>query len=157
MMEIFHNKLDILYENTLLINEKNKIIRNVKPGKFRRGNFYSGWFPAHPSTFVSRKVYEKIGSFNIDFKIAADFEFLLRAFELNEFYIQYMNEPLVKMMNGGTSTGSLKNIFKGIIKCKKTFDLNNSPKSPFYSILRLNRLMWQYISTTLCKKSRDVQ
>lgn len=158
IIDKFNEKnLDILYGNTLLLNEKNKIIRNIRPGRFRKGSFSSGWFPAHPSTFVSKEVYKKIGSFKIDLKIAADFDFLLRSFELNEFNILYINEPLVKMMTGGTSTGTIKNIFKGINECKKAFDLNNTPKSPFYSLLRIYKIIRQYISTALNKKSRNVQ
>ncbi|QEE16037.1 glycosyltransferase family 2 protein [Promethearchaeum syntrophicum] len=144
--------IDILYGNTLLINSKKKVIRNIKSGNFKKGKFYWGWFPPHPSTFIKKSVYDKIGGYKVDLKISADFEFFLRAFELNDFKLRDKNTPYVKMMTGGTSTGTLKNILAGIKECKKAFIINNTKKSTFYSMFRLLRIINQYISTALFKK-----
>lgn len=148
------NNADIVYGSTFLINSKKKIIRDINPGKFRRGCFYWGWFPSHPSTFVKRSVYKKIGNFNSNLRIAADFDFLLRAIELNNFKIYFLNQPLVMMRQGGKSTNNLKNIKKGIYECKLAFKIHNLPLNPFYSIFRISRILYQYFKTLLLKRYR---
>lgn len=35
----------------------------------------------HPSCFVRKSVYEQIGEFNLDYRIAADYDFILRAYQ----------------------------------------------------------------------------
>lgn len=150
-----HNA-DIVYGNTLLLNSNNRVIRNIIPGNFKKGSFYWGWFPFHPSTFVRRSVYEKIGKFNKSLPIAADFEFLLRAFELYDFKIQFLNQPLAIMRQGGESTGTLKNIIKGMNECKKAFNINNIPLNPLYSIFRISRILHQYLKTLLFKNYRII-
>ena len=37
--------------------------------------------PAHPTLFLRREVYDRHGFFNTDYKISADYEFMLRIFE----------------------------------------------------------------------------
>lgn len=36
---------------------------------------------SHPAVFVKRKVYEEIGLFSLDYRVAADYDFLLKAFK----------------------------------------------------------------------------
>jgi glycosyltransferase involved in cell wall biosynthesis len=56
----------------------------------------------HPATFVPKSIYDKIGLFNIDYKIAADEEFILRAYKKNVSFL-LINKPLVTMLDGGIS------------------------------------------------------
>jgi len=46
----------------------NKIVRTWRSGSFNRRNFYYGWMPPHPTFFVRREVYEKVGLFNSSFR-----------------------------------------------------------------------------------------
>lgn len=56
----------------------------------------------HTSAFIPREVYNKLGSYNLKYKVAADVEFLLRFFiEENKYYI--ISEDLVYMSVGGMS------------------------------------------------------
>ena len=60
--------------------------------------------PAHPALFLSRTLFQRYGSFKIDYAIAADFEFVARIFAHPTFRYAYLPEVLVKMRTGGTST-----------------------------------------------------
>ncbi len=65
---------------------------------------------AHPSCFVSTRTYRELGAFNSSFKIAADYEFMLRAFSAGVVF-HNTGENLAKYRPGGASA---KNRFKSI-------------------------------------------
>ncbi len=72
-----------------------------------------GYQPAHPSFYCKRECYEKYGSFDISYRIAADFENLLRLIFVHKIRIKYVPKDFVTMRIGGASTngfGSYKNI-----------------------------------------------
>ena len=78
--------------------------------------------PSHPTFYIKSNILTGIDLYNITFKIAADFEFLLRLFIKYKIRYKYVNEIWVVMLEGGISTKSFRsklNISKEIIKsCK---------------------------------------
>ena len=84
-----------------------KVVRSWKAGKFKPSYFYFGWMPPHPTFFVRKEVYEKVGLFNTSLKSAADYELMLRILFKNQFQAAYLPEILVKMRTGGVSNSSL--------------------------------------------------
>lgn len=76
---------------------------NFVPWKMR-----FGFMPAHPATFIRRSAYEKIGQYKNNYKIAADFEFFVRAFLVRKCKYTKINKTLVRMREGGVSTSGLK-------------------------------------------------
>ena len=56
----------------------NKITRYWRAGEYKENKLNNGWIIPHPALFLRRSVYEKAGLFNTDFKIAGDYEFMLR-------------------------------------------------------------------------------
>jgi glycosyltransferase len=59
----------------------NRVIRNWKSSPYRHGKFKQGWMPPHPTFFVRKEIYEKYGYFNTHFRIAGDYELMLRFLE----------------------------------------------------------------------------
>ena len=88
----------------------NRVIRNWKSSPYRHGKFRQGWMPPHPTFFVRKEIYEKYGYFNTDFRIAGDYELMLRFLERYRISAAYIPEVLVKMRWGGISNGGVKNI-----------------------------------------------
>lgn len=72
-----------------------------------RKSYKLGWYPPHPTLYLKREVYEKYGKYNIKYKIAADYDFMLRIMKKN-IKMSYIRSVLVYMRAGGTSTYSLK-------------------------------------------------
>lgn len=70
-----------------------------EPGAFSRG-----WAPAHPTTYARRSVYDRVGPFDDSFKIAGDYDWLMRALELERMSFAVLSETLVDMAIGGVST-----------------------------------------------------
>jgi glycosyltransferase involved in cell wall biosynthesis len=71
-----------------------------------------GWMAPHPALFLKRSVYEEIGNFDLNYKISADYDFILRVFLKKKYKIGYLPRTIVKMRVGGESNRSLKNIIR---------------------------------------------
>ena len=56
-------------------------------------------------------MYEKYGTFNTNFRIAADYELMLRFLEKHRISTHYIPEVLIKMRLGGASNRSFKNMW----------------------------------------------
>jgi glycosyltransferase len=103
---------DSCYGNLLYVNrnDPNKTIRYWKSSDFSPGLLRKGWMPPHPTFFVRREVYEKFGIFDSSFKIAADYELILRLLGKYKITSCYIPEVLIKMRMGGASNRSISNI-----------------------------------------------
>ncbi len=121
-----HNKVDCLWGDLVYVGKENteKIIRYWKSGKYKKNLFKRGWMPAHPTFFVKRRVYEKHGYFNTDFRIAADYEIMLRFLHKFNISSYYIPEVLVKMRVGGLSNRSLKNVVRKSIEDYNAWKIN---------------------------------
>jgi glycosyltransferase involved in cell wall biosynthesis len=125
---------NINYVSTLI---PDRIIRKWNSGKYYKGSFRKGWHPAHPAFFVKKEVYDKFGVFNLSFKLAADFELMLRFLEKEGVSNYFIQKPIIHMRLGGATSGSLRNILKQNIECYRAFKVNNLPVSFLYPIFRL--------------------
>jgi glycosyltransferase len=66
-----------------------------------------GWMPPHPTLYVRRHWYERVGGFDLRYRIAADYDSVLRLFAEPELRPCYIPEVLVRMRTGGASNRSL--------------------------------------------------
>lgn len=137
-------KCDILYGNINFRGKKGEIIRTWNSSSYQKGSFSKGWHPPHPSLFVKKSVYNSCGLFDTDFKIAADFEFMLRVFEKNDFKISYLNETIVSMLVGGKSN-TLRGIISGQKEIKMAFKKNNIYLPKFYFVSRYFKKLKEYL------------
>ncbi len=81
-----------------------RIVRRYRSDRFRPERLASGWMPAHPALFCSRALVQRVGQFKTDYRIAGDYEFIVRAFYGHEVRYRHVPEVLVKMQMGGVST-----------------------------------------------------
>jgi len=104
--------IDACYGDLLYVSEANTdhAVRFWKSTNYKHGLFKSGWMPAHPTFFVRKNVYERLGNFDLNYKIAADFELLFRFNEKNKVNTKYLPKVLVKMRLGGTTNKNVSNI-----------------------------------------------
>ena len=65
--------------------------------------------PPHPAIFIKRHIYEEVGNFETNFKIAADYDFLCRLINYPELKSFYLEKNLVHMQLGGISTNGFMN------------------------------------------------
>lgn len=81
--------------------------RHYSSKGFHKAKFSRGFMPAHPSCYLKKEVIEQVGHYSLSYKIAADFDYLLRAFSLPNISFHYINKEVVKMREGGVSTSGL--------------------------------------------------
>jgi len=129
--------IDSLYGDLYYVKEKdlNAIVRYWKSSEFIQGSFAKGWHPPHPSFFVKRHIYEKYGYFDLDMKVSADFELMLRFLEKYKIFTAYLPSVLVRMRTGGESNRSIKNMITGNKFVLKAFDKNG---------IKVNKFLYLY-------------
>lgn len=93
-------------------DDTSKVIRKWTSGAFEKEKLRSGWMPPHPTFFMKRDLYIKHGMFDLDLKIAADYDSLLRYLWSNNVTASYLPKVVTKMRVGGASNRSLKNIIE---------------------------------------------
>ncbi len=129
---------DSLYADLFYVSATNtdKILRYWHAKEFRPGSFAKGWHPPHPTFFVRKEIYERLGLFDTNLQVSADFELMLRFLEKNRISTCYLPRPILKMRQGGESSGTLRKRISGNINCYKAFKKNGIRVSPLYFIYR---------------------
>ena len=108
------NNIDSVYGDLTYVNKSDpsKIIRFWRSGDFTHKKLGYGWMPPHPTFFVRRFIYQNYGLFDTNFKIAADYDLMLRFLGKNKISTYYLPSVLIKMRVGGASNKSLKNVLR---------------------------------------------
>lgn len=102
-------EIDALYGDIHYVNpdDLTKCVRYYSSSFFHPKLFKYGLQPAHPSFYCKKEWFEKLGGYRLDFKIAADFELLVRFLYKNNLKTLYLKQDFVTMRTGGLSTRSL--------------------------------------------------
>jgi len=148
IVDVFkNNDTDIVYGDKVYVDptDTSKTVRYWKAGEFCIDNYKKGWMTPHLSTYIKKSVYDKFGGFRNDFKIAADYELMLRFIYKNKTKIKYLPITIAKMRAGGLSNGSLKNIAISNYEVYKSWKVNNLDISPLIIIRKPFRKLIQLL------------
>ncbi|MGC9976317.1 MAG: glycosyltransferase family 2 protein [Syntrophales bacterium] len=109
--EFLARRVDAVFSDLVYVDRRNpeRITRYYNASNFNPDKFAFGWMPPHPTFFARRSCYQKYGFFKTDYKIAADFELLVRFLGRHGIPYQYLPRVTVKMRSGGVSTRTFKN------------------------------------------------
>ena len=101
--------LDAVYGDIHFVrpDRLDKCVRYYSGKSFKRSRMKFGFMPPHPSFYARRECYKKYGLYKTDYKICADFEFMLRTIYLHQIKTQYIPMDMVTMRMGGASTAGL--------------------------------------------------
>lgn len=111
VVDAFSEKqVDAVYGDLLFVDRivTTKVTRKYSSERFNPGKFRFGFMPAHPTFYAKRELFDRFGYYKTDYKIAADFELLLRFILINKITCKYLKMNFVNMRRGGTSTKSLR-------------------------------------------------
>lgn len=92
--------------------DPSRVARYWRAGPFSRQKLARGWMPPHPTLYLRRQCYEEFGGFDTAYRIAADYDFMLRVLTRLQGKVVYLPEVLVHMRVGGVSNRSLRNILR---------------------------------------------
>lgn len=106
--------VDAVYGDLVYVrkSDTSHVIRRWRAGDFSRRRLSWGWMPPHPTFYVRRNLYERFGTFNTRYRIAADYDCMLRILGQGGIVPTYIPEVLVKMRVGGASNRSIANILR---------------------------------------------
>jgi glycosyltransferase involved in cell wall biosynthesis len=116
----YKNDIDAVFGDVRFIDRYNlsKTVRYYSSKHFKPLKFRFGFMPPHPSFYVKRELFEKLGYYKTNYKIAADFELEMRFLLTNHVRYSYLELPFVSMRTGGISN---KSIFSNITLNKEIF------------------------------------
>jgi glycosyltransferase involved in cell wall biosynthesis len=93
-------------------DDPGRVIRHWRSGDYAPAKLRRGWMPPHPALFLRRSVIDRWGGYDTSFRIAADYDSILRYFGTGGISAAYLPEVLVKMRVGGESNRSLGRILR---------------------------------------------
>ncbi|WP_430815583.1 glycosyltransferase family 2 protein [Carboxylicivirga sp. RSCT41] len=102
------------YGNLNYIQETppHNIVRYWKSQTYSSKLLKRGWMPAHPTVYIKNELIQKLGYFNTNYKISADYDYMLRLFSNPNTDSLFIDKTIVNMRLGGVSNNSLKNIIR---------------------------------------------
>ena len=109
---------DLLYGDLNYISKsKNKrILRKWKANNFSIKKIKFGWMPPHTSTFIKKKLFNKVGLYDEQYQISADYDLLTRILTKYKISVGYLQKVLVLMRVGGKSNRSIRNIYQKMVE-----------------------------------------
>jgi len=107
------DSIDAVYGDLVYVrkDDSSQIVRTWTAGSYTPTRLARGWMPPHPTFYARRSVYERLGQFDTSFRIAADYDCMLRFLKAG-IRVAYIPHLQVRMRVGGASNKSLANIIK---------------------------------------------
>lgn len=126
---------DLVYE------QDGQVIRSWHMGE---GTLREGWMPGHPTLFLKRCIYEKYGEYDISYRCAADYEFMVRFLKEEKNSLAYVPEVLVSMFYGGTSNAGLSNYLLSFREGCRALRKNKVKHWLYITVRRTFRVLLQF-------------
>lgn len=125
-----------------------KVVRYWKMGPQK--SLYLGWMPGHPTLFLKREIYEKYGLYNSHYRIAADYEFMIRFLKDKNNQLAYLPETIIRMYYGGTSTSGTGSYLLSLKEGHRALKENGIKGAFVIDFFRTCRVLLQFIVIPKC-------
>lgn len=119
------------------VNDNDQITREWRmkpyPGYFNRG-----WHLAHPAFIAKTQLLRRLGGFNLEYKIASDFDLMLRAIKaISTDEIMILPKTTVHMLEGGFSNSGIGVVLKGNEEVRRSIRSSGEFVTILYTIKRI--------------------
>ena len=118
------SEVDACYGDLEYRTDDGRLVRRWRAGEHGRAKWRLGWMPPHPTFFVRRAVYQRLGAYDLRYPIAADYELMLRFMFKHNIRARYLPRTLVAMSPGGTSNASLGAVARANIEVARAWRNN---------------------------------
>lgn len=142
MVDIMEKEKTDGVHGDLYYMEGERIVRKWQQGQ---GKMWTGWMPGHPTLYLRREVYEKFGYYKTDYRIAGDYEFMVRILYRNQIKLSYLPEVLIHMSYGGTSSNGFKAYLLSLKEGHRALKENQVPLAWFTDGCRILRVLVQFV------------
>ena len=138
---------DAVYGDAHYVHRTNikKCIRYYSSKSFTRKQMMGGWMPAHPSFYCKRVIFKKYGLYDTSFKVAGDFEHLLRLIYIHQIRTEYVEKDFVTMRIRGASTSGFKSHWIVMKEHLRAFKKNGIKNNFFRLSLRYFDKLTEYL------------
>lgn len=131
VMSFKKDNIDALYGDVHFVSPDNisKTVRYYSSSVFKPSLFRFGLMPAHPSFYMKKECYEKYGLYALDYKIASDYDLLIRYLYKEKINYKYLKKDFVTMRTGGISTENFNSrvtLNKEIVRACKKHGINTN-------------------------------
>ena len=125
--QVNNSEYNCLYGNLNYVREEypHQTVRYWKSQKFTKKLLKRGWMPPHPTVYLRKDHIDKLGLFNTNYKIAADYDYMLRVFSNADTKSLFLDQTLINMRLGGVSNNSINNIIQKSKEDYRALRLNN--------------------------------
>lgn len=145
--------IDACYANLVYVDRKetNRVIRHWTSQNYVPGLFEKGWMPAHPTFFVRKSIYQRLGGFNLRYRLQSDFDLALRFIGINDIKTRYIPEVWVRMRMGGMSNNSIRNVIRGNIEAYSSCRANGLKVPPWFILGKVFSRLPQFVKAQRMK------
>ncbi|MCQ2516079.1 MAG: glycosyltransferase [Saccharofermentans sp.] len=141
---IIKNNVDGVHSD-LVYKDGDRVVRYWKMGE---GKISNGWMPGHPTLYLKREIYEKYGLYDTRYRIAADYEFIVRILKDDEVKLAYIPEVLISMYYNGTSNSSVKAYWNSIKESYRALKQNHVRFPSLLIIKRTLKVFFQFMKAS---------
>jgi glycosyltransferase involved in cell wall biosynthesis len=143
MLHMSHTASEICFSDMVIVdNLSGQVSRYYMANFFKQWMFRIGWMPPHPTCFINKSLFKEFGMYSIKYKIAGDFDLLVRFFYGRKIRWSYLDRISIKMSVGGVSNSgwqSKRLIFNEI---NRSLQSNGVWSLPVFQLMRyIIRLM----------------
>jgi glycosyltransferase len=100
---------DLVYVDA---QDMTRVVRRWRSGRFASSRLRFGWMPPHPTFYARTEQLRRLGGFDTGYRIAADYDCMLRVLSRPGATAAYLDEVLVRMRTGGASNRSLSAVLR---------------------------------------------
>lgn len=141
---------DGVHGDLLYVDEEDKPVRTWVMGN--KQTIKDGWMPAHPTLYLKKEIYDKYGVYKTDYKIAADYEYMVRILWDGSVKLSYIPEVLIHMFYGGTSSGGFSNYVHSFMESHRALKENHVPFAFMICTKRTIKVLLQFVKAACQKK-----
>lgn len=104
--EMERSGADLLYADGIYVEcaDTRNVVRSWIGGSYSKGKIRRGWLPLHTTCYMRSAFAREVGTYNEDYQIASDTDYLLRALYERSPRVTYLPQYVVRMRMGGKST-----------------------------------------------------
>ncbi len=100
-----HPEAKAVHADLIYVDPKDTdiVVRHWRGREMTPKNIQRGFMPAHPTLFLKREVYDEFGGYDTRYRLAADYEFMLRILETHGTPSVHVPSIWVRMRTGGAT------------------------------------------------------
>lgn len=93
-------------------DDPTRVVRHWQAGAYSKAQLKRGWMPPHPTLYLRRTVFEHAGLYDTSYRIAGDYEAMLRFLTAGQVRLGYIPQVMVQMKLGGVSNRSFAHMIR---------------------------------------------